>query len=361
MDSSLTITIVEWFLLLSFASFMPLTCVSFIRYRLQRKEAEYLEIINILGLKKDRSLETAIRSEYSYKDYAMPVGLAFVLTLLGMFTMFFSQKYGFAKEPNLILLGSYIPKNSEDLYVYQSRSILAITMAFLGAYVWSVQNIFRRLATIDLPPRAYYTVSIRMILAVSVALMFRLAFEPLFSYYYSGELLPVISFLTGIFPERLLFAISSRIHFFSEKPERNADKLPLEMIEGISIFHKVRLSELGIDNAQNLAEANFIALMIRSPFNPSQLIDWIGQAKLYLYFKTDICKLRSVGIRTAFDYIDLDYGDELWSDLSNNTGVSVMQLKNVYRIFQCDPCVKQLKKAGEILRQLSHSRFGISE
>jgi hypothetical protein len=59
------------------------------------------------------------------------------------------------------------------------------------------------------------------------------------------------------------------------------------MIEGINVFHKVRLGEVGIDNVQNLAEANVIGLLLKTPFNPSQLIDWIAQAKLYLYFKDD--------------------------------------------------------------------------
>src|SRR6266487_5574137 len=80
-----------------------------------------------------------------------------------------------------------------------------------------------------------------------------------------------------------------------------ADDLPLEMIEGINIAHKIRLNEIGIDNAQNLAEANLLELLIRTPFKPRLLIDWIGQARLYIYFKNDIVNLRKSGIRTIID------------------------------------------------------------
>jgi hypothetical protein len=75
------------------------------------------------------------------------------------------------------------------------------------------------------------------------------------------------------------------------------------MIEGVTLFSKVRLSEVGIDNAQNLAEANIEELFLKTPFNPILLIDWIAQAKLYEIFKDDLASLRKAGIRTVIDFI----------------------------------------------------------
>lgn len=47
---------------------------------------------------------------------------------------------------------------------------------------------------------------------------------------------------------------------FVYRTESRADELPLDMIEGISLFHKSQLNEVGIDNAQNLAQANLVKL-----------------------------------------------------------------------------------------------------
>ena len=47
------------------------------------------------------------------------------------------------------------------------------------------------------------------------------------------------------------------------------------MLEGITQFHKVRLSELGIENIQNLVKASLVELILKTPYKPRQIIDWI--------------------------------------------------------------------------------------
>lgn len=96
------------------------------------------------------------------------------------------------------------------------------------------------------------------------------------------------------------------------KEERTAHRLPLTMIEGVHTYDRARLDELGIEDAQNLANANFIELVVRTAFNPGQLIDWIGQAQLYTYFKDDVVALRQYQVRTVFDLLPLcQYPDVL--------------------------------------------------
>ena len=71
----------------------------------------------------------------------------------------------------------------------------------------------------------------------------------------------------------------------------------------MNLFHRVRLAEVGIDNAQNLASSNIRELIVRTPFNPLLLFDWIAQSKLYIYAKTNIKALRNASIRTNFDLL----------------------------------------------------------
>lgn len=74
------------------------------------------------------------------------------------------------------------------------------------------------------------------------------------------------------------------------------------MIEGISLLHRTRLKELGIDNVQNLASANFVELMVQTPFNEEILITWILEAKLVVIFGESAFKLRDVGITDAASF-----------------------------------------------------------
>jgi hypothetical protein len=79
-------------------------------------------------------------------------------------------------------------------------SVVAISILFLGAYIWSIQYIFRRMMTLDLPPGAYYSVGSRMVYSVFVAVIlqhFMSAYVGANSKLLSSQLIAV-SFLVGI-------------------------------------------------------------------------------------------------------------------------------------------------------------------
>ena len=121
------------------------------------------------------------------------------------------------------------------------------------------------------------------------------------------------------------------------------------MIEGISVFHKIRLGEVGIDNAQNLASANQIELLIRTPFKSRQLIDWIGQSKLYVCFKSDVDKLREVGVRSIIDFKIIGGIEGKLREVAQHTQISELRLTSVYQIIKDDPVVDRLLKAAKTL------------
>lgn len=334
---------------LTLSLFIPLTAFSFYRYRLGRKEEEYDKIISTLKLEETgASLSVpAIKNEYSSVDYVLPVFFSTALCLLGFTALFFGTSFGLDSK-HLLLSGTY---SGLDIEGYQTMSLCALTYAFLGSYIWSVQNIFRRLVTIDLPPGAYYTIGIRIILSAFIALAIRhlLYSVPGDSQSYAMGSLPVVAFLTGMFPERGIHYLKERVKIFSDKGIPRADNLPLDMIEGINIFHKVRLEEVGIDNAQNLAKANLVELLVRTPFKPKEIIDWIGQARLYLYFKSEVKKLRGVGIRTIFDFKIIGSAEGQLSEVAQSTEISELRLNSVYQIIKDDPGVDRLFNAANTL------------
>lgn len=289
--------------ILVLCSFFTFTAISFRKHRLPKKKLEYQRIRSVLGVEENADGEQQLiseifQTEFKGADYILPVCFVTLFCCLGFWVLF-------AGDPPLILSG-VSPDGIADInhaeLSYGQLSLVAIGMAILGSYIWSIQYIVRRLINLDLIPGAYYSIGTRIIFATFVSVVMH-HFIQSFDHGTKKELLdvlPVLAFLTGIFPQRVLQYLHEKVFFFS-KGDKKAHKLPLDMIEGITLFSRVRLAEVGIDNAQNLAEANIRELILKTPFNPLLLLDWIAQARLYVTVKDRMDALRRAFIRTVFD------------------------------------------------------------
>jgi hypothetical protein len=335
-------------------SFMPLTAYSFFKFRLKQKDAEYRRILEKLGYTGDNAPAyiPTIAKEYTASDYIMPVAFATFMTFLGSMVLIMGPSLQGRPDLSLVLIGPKLATMKFDVPGLGTKfqTMLIIAMAFSGAYVWSIQNVFRRLATVDLPPGAYYGVAVRMLFSIFIALMLYYLLMSDTQAGFMQNALPVTAFLAGMFPQRALQYIQERVQFTSQKQsEGRSDPLPLSMIEGIELFQRVRLAELGIDNAQNLAQANGIDLLLRTPFNPRVLWDWIGQARLYLYFKEDVNKLRMAGVRTIFEFKKLGREEKVLSALAKSSGISIERLGVVAGLVHDDADVEKLQEGASRL------------
>ncbi len=149
------------------SSFLPLTACSYRFVRFQKKHEEQARIMKIMQQNSiedsfTRSLET---SHVSALDYSLPLLFVTVFSVLGFFVLF-------THKADILLAGIHYAETGHGGFDYVKRSMIAIGMAFLGTYLWSVQYIFRRLVTNDLPPAAFYSVGLRMIVGSFVALVF---------------------------------------------------------------------------------------------------------------------------------------------------------------------------------------------
>jgi len=219
---------------------------------------------------------------------------------------------------------------------------VVLTLAFLGAYVWSCHNIIRRLVAGDLAPVEYYNTALRMIFAPLLSLMLAFMFEAVGAGNAMRETMPVIAFMTGMLPGAALHYLQERFLKLLKFSEDSAHSLSLRMIEGMNRHHEVRLGEVGIDNAQNLAEANLVELMLKTPFGPDQLLDWIAQAHLYVYVKDKVQALRRYGIRTALDLYEVAADEARLSAIAKDPGIDPLALSTVARRIRSDPRVGQL-------------------
>jgi len=306
-------------------SFYMFSAISFLKHRLPKKKREYIRIKQLLngetaGLSKDdeKEVDSIFKSDYDGTDYILPVFFVTLFCVLGFYVLF-------SGKPAIILSGIWSDEVGKAVSYYR-LSLVSISMAILGSYVWSIQYIVRRLITVDLAPNAYYSIGTRIIFATFVSLVLRhfIAFLPEAASNMMINQLPAIAFFTGIFPQRAMDYMQERLRIFNP-PSDKAHKLPLEMIEGISMFCKIRLAEIGIDNAQNLALANFKEMILKTPFNPRMILDWIAQAKLYVIVKDGIVELRKAGIRDVFGLITACSEDQLakLDKLSENIGTDL--------------------------------------
>jgi hypothetical protein len=142
--------------------------------------------------------------------------------------------------------------------------------------------------------------------------------------------LGAISFLTGMFPERVLSYLVNLYKKFVSPDKLNDEALSLYKLEGMSMQHKERLNELGIDNVQNLSEASLTKLLIETPFGARLLLDWMGQAKLICYVKENITDLRNIGIRSVFDLVKVGRTPLQLTEIAEAAGIKAPFLQIIY-------------------------------
>ena len=86
---------------------------------------------------------------------------------------------------------------------------------------------------------------------------------------------------------------------------------------------------------------------METPYEARQLVDWIGQAKLVCYAKKDIDKLRSVGIRSIFDFKKGNKSRVALREISDSIGITSPLLEviaeQIYDVLGSEPIYVELE------------------
>lgn len=330
--------------------FMPLTAITFLRFRLPKKQKEFECIKKTLSRQNSESenYSFVFGQEYLGSDYFFPILFVCMFCILGFYILF-------ADSAIVLFDGAGWVQRENERYPQLEfrRNIVSIGMAFLGAYLWSIQYLFRRITTLDLPPAAYYSIGTRMIYSSFIAVIFQYFLNS------TGVLADTklnaqfiaISFLIGIFPERALAFMYDSLGRIFNRAKNSANSLGLEMIEGIGSYHKARLSELGIDNVQNLAHASLLELILKTPFRPRVIVDWMAQARLCLEFKEKTNAIRAAGVRTILDLQELDRAEDatLLEKVSIKAGIDITLVQTVCLANRDEASIDGLRKAYDAL------------
>jgi hypothetical protein len=180
----------------------------------------------------------------------------------------------------------------------------ALQYGFVGAYSFILQDLIRRYFRADLKAGAYISAVVRVVFVAVVVSAVHLVWPTA----RPGQE-AVFAFLLGFFPQMGLQVLQAAL----TKPLRRwippiASDYPLSELDGLNLWYEARLLEEGIEDAQNLATANLVDVLLQTRLPVARLVDWIDQACLSLHLPRDADerrivrdRLRRLGIRTATD------------------------------------------------------------
>jgi hypothetical protein len=322
--------------------FLPLTALAYYFSRRHRRVIEVNRMLAILNV--DPAYAKAYEPD-GLAAYLIGVAYASIIACIGLALLFFSREIGLAN-------GDFPTVTMADVEFPQKGSRIVFAMAFLGVYLAGLQHIYRRYAASDLSPTLYYGFSMRVIYAAVVAMVIYNAYSAL-----SGgasadggitaNIWPALAFLIGIFPQRGMRFLSDKVPMLSQGSDPSVRPAPLEMIEGIESHDVLRFDELGIDTCYDLATADFVPLLLKTPYSGRQLIDWILQAKLCVYFGDGVKDLRRFGIRTLID-LDALTAEEI-ETLPHDTSITTNVLNRAITAVRSSAEIARLREVGQLL------------
>lgn len=322
-------------------SALPLLAMSYCFFRRERRMVEVDRIIDALG-NSDKYVGM-FRRIHSGNYYATAVGWTWAITASGFIVLLFGDD----------ILSVEAAAHAEMFP--KPGSSLVFGMAFLGSYIWGLEYIFRRYMLNDLLPGVFFRLSIRMLVASTVALVIFNGYEGLVGSN-SGDpdgvgvgAWPALAFFLGAFPQRGLSWITAKIPFLSDKANASVRHLPLEMIEGIDTYDQMRLEEIGIDNCYDLANYDFVPLILKTSYGAREVTDWILQAKLCVRCGDAVASLRQQGIRGIHDLAGLS--DEDLEPLANETAATLSSLTRAWKLARTDAEIQRLQNvSGRVTR-----------
>jgi hypothetical protein len=313
-------------------SFIPMTFIAYRLLREPRKRQRAKWELSQFEMDSTTDIEEAMNTvEYSLVQYLLPL-VYIILILLALYSM---------TNPYIISLGVWkgLLEDTVDAFGQPAARpaipldvLVGRTMfwCWLGAYIYSVDRTIRHYLAHDLTPNVYVTVAKRFTVAFVVGALIGIAIGasnkalqvPFDS---SMTTVYVVCFFVGLVPETGLNWIKRTADKILQQADTVGDQLPLSNIDGVSLWHEGRLDQEGVENVQNLASANLLALVAKTPFDVGLVVDWVDQAILLMHASADqVGPLKKAGLRYATGVVDAVEADP--QRLSAATGLGAPEL-----------------------------------
>lgn len=270
--------------MLSAAMFIPLVILNhvFVLYKNREKDIDWL-------LKK-RRVRRYYRNMYG-EDYIDRIKNSFLVKkhfILPTILIFF-----------IILIGAHfgLHLQTDNLDEHSKCAIYG----FLGAYLWGITNIIRRIQGLNLTPKSLYLITAKILIFTAIGYILPYLLIDTLSY--------VAAFMIGALPisrvSRMIVKLVSRESYVQDNPTSSDDKI--SSLQGINDTLASRLEDYDIETIQNLAYCNIVDLYLRSNTDGKVILDLIDQALLWVYIGEKARSFRPHGIRGAIELATLGH------------------------------------------------------
>lgn len=331
------------------------------------ESARYLPPQRAVGRDTRPAVVTALKRDFH--PFVIPLSIYAVISALGFCAavgLFDPHPDPHPESTRVLLYG--LGKDE----VYGHETVAVVVSAFVGAYLWTLIYLGRRVTNYDLTPFSFLRAAIQIALASFVCIALRHLYDALPTLVWADDKthatpstpswLLAIAFLIGFYPALGLNYLQERfsfLHFKTRSSSANdvARELPIDMIDGVDTYIKFRLGEYEIEDIQNLALANPIQIFIETPYPLLEILDWIGQAQLMLEVEVPkILDLRKLNIRTSIDFLIFSKcpgGKEILGNLlyPTSTGASSDALQPMLATFAAKVHVKRLEEIYDIINK----------
>lgn len=238
--------------------------------------------------------------------------------------------------------------------IYQIPFFIALTFAFLGTLMYSLNNIVYRFFISDLYPKTFVSYIVRFLFAPALSMVV--------AYFFMNDWLingaPIIFFIVGFFPQMVLQYIEEKTREHLKLRKEEKEEIPLGLIQGMTDYNIYRLKELGVGDAQNLAYSD-INYLRKNWYNDRQLGDFISQAILLINLKEDFSKLQNGGIRNIIAFKHVVKGKECnpdeCSQFSKSVGVDKEKLLNLYQLINMSPMSERIDALEIIMNKFDEN------
>lgn len=311
--------------------YIPTSYIAYRQTRAPQKNKRVIEELILIGVTPSETSIQVTSDVYNSKHYLWPISLAcLVVSFLYSYT-----------HPYFINLGLTTGVLEEVINVFNADEILPRPViqgrfwfwGWAGAWVYSFQLIFRRYLTYDLTPSVYIFALNRFLLATIVGGILGVGLGTFLTatgtpFDMNMATVSMTVFFIGFFPERGVDWLTAIVQKTLRQKGRIAKEKRLSDIEGLSIWHQGRLKQEGVENVQNLATADIPALIINTPFNVTEIVDWVDQAILLRHtsekqFKT----FEEIGIICASDLLTNTTNDKTLKNLVEATNLAKNELR----------------------------------
>jgi tetratricopeptide (TPR) repeat protein len=278
------------------AGIYPLTYLAYLGFAAEAHRKRLEDDFRLLGLAREEELEDTVaslyRTVYSPVQFIVYIGLAILISLVVF--------WGYLRcggRAEACLPG-----------VDQQTARLAF-YAYLGAYVFSVQELVRRYNTFDLQPQVYSSAVVRMLIAVAIVFVAAsiILAEASKSVDPNAQAIwpAAVAFAIGIFPTQGLYWLAQLGNRLIPPAQPERSQLPLGNLLGISPWHEARLAQMGIDDAQNLATVDIRRLLLTTQFDTQEIASWVDQAILYVKVGDKLPRFREARIASYHELMAL--------------------------------------------------------